>query len=287
MNKATITAVIAFAGIMALPAEIPAKVIFWRAGREAAGQATRRGGQRMLGRLAAESPEAVAQITYRYGDDGLRVVNQHGRPAMRALLSSSDEVGAPMARMMQRHGDDAVRMAQSPAGRRILATENDAMIRAMSRTRGQAYPMLHQHGPRAARTLNQLSPQQSRQLMALHREGHFTAPQFEQILDVIGRHGGSALDFIWKHKGALAVTAVLVAFLNDPDPFITGAKDVTALLAGEVGKAASTTMTSVGSEIAGHINWNVLVGAVMAFIGLKWGVVTWWKSRRQQKAVEA
>ncbi len=287
MNKATIAAIIVFTGIMALPSELPAKAIFWRAGREAAGQAGKRGGSRTLGRLAAESPEAVAQITYRYGDDGLRVINQHGRPAMRALLSSSDEVGAPMVRMMQRHGDDAVRMAQSPAGRRILVTENDAMIRAMSRTRGQAYPMLQQHGPRAAQAMNQLSPRQSRQLMVLHRERWFSASQLEQILDVIGRHGGSALEFIWKHKGALAVTAVLAKFLHDPEPFLSGAKDITALLAGEVGKATATTMTGVGSEIAGHINWNLWLGVILGVIGLKWGMVTWWKSRRQRKAVEA
>lgn len=123
--------------------------------------------------------------------------------------------------------------------------------------------------------------------MALHREGRFSASQFERILDVIGRYGDRALKFIWEHKGALVVTGVLAKFLHEPELFINGAKDITAVFAAEVGRTAATTASNVVADVAGHINWNLWVGIILGVIGLKWGVLTWWKSRRQRKAVEA
>src|SRR5947208_3262448 len=44
------------------------------------------------------------------------------------------------------------------------------------------------------------------------------------VLAVVGRHGDRALDFVWRHKGALAVGAVLAEFLADPAPFLDGTR---------------------------------------------------------------
>jgi hypothetical protein len=40
-----------------------------------------------------------------------------------------------------------------------------------------------------------------------------------ELLAVIERHGDRALDFTWRHKGALAVATVLGTFLADPEAF--------------------------------------------------------------------
>ena len=34
------------------------------------------------------------------------------------------------------------------------------------------------------------------------------------------------MDFLWRHKGALAVGAVLTVFLADPEPFLDGTRDL-------------------------------------------------------------
>lgn len=277
MKKTTIIIMLFASALMVLPGEVTAKRIVWRAGREAAEQIGRRGSTRTLARLAAESPEAVARLTARYGDNGVRVVTQHGRPAMRALLEASDDAGPAVLRMIQRHGDDAVRVAQSPAGRRILATESDTMMRAMVKTRDLSYPVLRQHGTRGARAIDALSPAQSRQLIRLHREGRFTASQFDELCSVIARYGDAAMRFIWNHKGALTVSAVLVAFLKDPKPFIGGAQDIAGLATEQAGGLAQTGL-SIFME---QINWNFFVGVLVVFLGVRQAWRKWREQRRK------
>jgi hypothetical protein len=41
---------------------------------------------------------------------------------------------------------------------------------------------------------------------------------------LVGRYGDRALDFVWRHKGALAVSAALAAFLADAGPFLDGSR---------------------------------------------------------------
>jgi len=45
----------------------------------------------------------------------------------------------------------------------------------------------------------------------------------DELLGAIERHGGRALDFVWRHKGALAVGTLLTAFPKDPELFLSGA----------------------------------------------------------------
>jgi len=40
---------------------------------------------------------------------------------------------------------------------------------------------------------------------------------------VIRQYGDEAMEFIWKNKGALAGSAVLISFLNNPQAYISGA----------------------------------------------------------------
>jgi hypothetical protein len=45
--------------------------------------------------------------------------------------------------------------------------------------------------------------------------------RWSELLAVIGRYGHRALTFVWRNKGALTVTTVVTAFLDDPEPFRT------------------------------------------------------------------
>lgn len=46
----------------------------------------------------------------------------------------------------------------------------------------------------------------------------------KELLGTIERYGDRAMNFIWRNKSALAVGIALVTFLNDPEPYINGAK---------------------------------------------------------------
>lgn len=257
-----------------------AKGVTARAAREMMDAAVQRSSSRAFSRLVRESPDQVLAIARRYGDDGLVAVSRHGRPAMRVLLNSSDEAAAPVLRMIQRHGDDAVRMGQSPQGLRILATENDTMFRVMHQTRGQAYPLLDRYGPRGADVLSRLSASESRQLIQLQRGRHFSDSQFRQILDVVGEYGDRALRFIWEHKGTLALASVFVAFVADPQPFIDGTKDLTGLVMQTAAEQAGETVRSVFAMI----RWNVWIGVLLAVVGAKILIRQGWKMYCQRKA---
>jgi|GEM_PF-6000567 len=68
------------------------------------------------------------------------------------------------------------------------------------------------------------------------------------LLDVVGRYGDKAADFIWVNKGALVVAATLTAFLHNPKPFIDG---VMALPVAAIG------------DIAPHVNWTLVIITVI------------------------
>src|SRR6185503_5178963 len=69
-----------------------------------------------------------------------------------------------------------------------------------------------------------------------------------ELLEVIGRYGDRAMEFIWRHKGALAVSVVL-AFLADPGPFLDGARDLAAVAA----EAAARPVLSIPGRIASEM----------------------------------
>ena len=75
------------------------------------------------------------------------------------------------------------------------------------------------------------------------------------------------MDFIWKNKGALAVGATLTAFLNNPEPFINGGRDIVV-----------ETIAPIGAAVARRTNWTpvlivgVLAAAVLLGLRLRRGV---------------
>jgi hypothetical protein len=92
-----------------------------------------------------------------------------------------------------------------------------------------------------------LAPRNARRLAILAEDGALArSGRWGELVAVIERHGDRAMDFVWRHKGALAVTAVLTAFLADPEPFLNGSRR----LAGDV---ASTAARPVTSWIAGAL----------------------------------
>ena len=53
-----------------------------------------------------------------------------------------------------------------------------------------------------------------------------TIGKTHELLSTIGNYDDKAMGFVWKNKGALAATSVVIAFITDPEAFINGVKDI-------------------------------------------------------------
>ncbi|HMO50087.1 MAG TPA: hypothetical protein PKE26_05140 [Kiritimatiellia bacterium] len=272
-----------FWGLMAAPAPGSVVTVGGRAVREAVEYSLKRAPSKAMGRLLNESPEAVGKVISRYGDDGIHVVDRFGGPAMKVLLENPDDVGRSAMRMMTKHGDEAVKMAQNPAGLRIMVKESDEMFKAMAKTRHQAYPVLAQHGELGAKALNNLTPARQRELIRLHQERRFSEADFDKLLKVVGNYGNKGMDFIWRNKGALVVAGGLTAFVANPEPFIEGIRKLGEGFVREFIR----TLGEVAGKAMDRVNMNVVVGALIGLFGLRMAIRGWWRNRRTNQQAMA
>ena len=150
-------------------------------------------------------------------------------------------------RRAARHVDDVARVA---ARHTLAATPLRALSRAMPR----------------------LTPRNARRLAILAEDGTLTRTgRWSELLTVVERHGDRAMDFVWRHKGALAVAAVLGTFLADPEAFLGGgreliggaAQEATQPIAIVADAAASRWMNIARSVVVVGLAWLVLVPALV------------------------
>jgi hypothetical protein len=146
------------------------------------------------------------------------------------------------ARRAARHIDDVARVA---ARHTLAATPLRALSRAMPR----------------------LTPRNARRLTMLAEDGALArSGRWGELLAVIERHGDRAMDFVWRHKGALAVATVLATFLADPEAFLGGGRE----LIGGAAQEATQPIAIVACTAAGR--WMGLARSAVA-VGLAWLVL--------------
>jgi hypothetical protein len=101
-------------------------------------------------------------------------------------------------------------------------------------------------GTPGARVLAGLSSRNARRLAMLTEDGTLIQiGRQDELLSTIERHGDRALDFVWRHKGVLVVGTLLAAFLKDPEPFLSGARE----LGGGVTNAVAQPVLGVASHM--------------------------------------
>lgn len=130
---------------------------------------------------------------------------------------------------------------------RVLTRTGEAATVARIRPGRVAAPWLTHWGPPAAKAMAVLGPRQARRLAILAETGELARiGRTHAVLAVVERFGDRALDFVWRHKAALAVAAVLSAFLADPQPFLDGGRD----LAGVATTAVLQPLTQIPGRVA-------------------------------------
>jgi len=219
-----------------------------------------------LGQESAETLSAkLTSLAAKHGDEAIAAFRKVGPRTFRVIQQSGEHAGQAV-RLMARHGDDALWVLEDAQRMTLFARYGDDAAEAMLRHKGLATPLIEQFQTPAARALNILDGQNARRIAMMTEEGTLKRiGKTDALLSIIEKYGNRAADFIWRNKGTLAVGAALTAFLNDPQPFIEGTRDLAGMVAQPVAEAAKET----ARESARRTNWTaVWITALVLIAGL-------------------
>jgi hypothetical protein len=240
-----------------------------RAVREAAELALRRLGPE-VGQEAAEALTRRAErLAAQHGTEVLDALHQAGPEALTRIEARGGR-GELAARLLAQHGPAVIPIVRRPALLDLVARHGEEIIAALVRHPALAEPVIAAAGPGAARALARVGSQNARRLAMMAEDGTLTRlGRTEEVLAVVEKYGDRALDFLWRHKGALAVGTVLAAFLRDPEPFLSGAKDLGRVATGAVTTPLVHAAQQVGAgwaqpiAVAAGLGIGVVAGAVL------------------------
>lgn len=233
----------ATAGVVSKAARETAEYALKKVGREASEEAVET--------LAVQ----IQRLGVKYGDDTYRAVKAVGPHSLQIIREAGEK--APHAiRLMSQFGDDAIWIVSKPRGLALFVRYGDDAARAMIRHRGVAQPMIEGLKRPAVKALNAINARNGRRLAMLADDGLVTAAGMsDQLLGVVSKYGDAAMEFIWKHKGALAASAAMVAFVRDPEPFINGTRDILSIAT----ESAMRVPGKIAEGVAARTNWTVVV----------------------------
>lgn len=226
--------------------------------RELAEVIAKKFGRGVAGNSVDEIAVAVEKVIAKHGDEALPLLRGAGHAGVEALESAGSQ--APeVIKLYAKRGDSCVWVISEPKKLAIFLKHGDSAAEALLKHQGIADDLLGQLGPKVLPSMQKLTHEGGQMLGMAAKNGVFEkTARSGELLGVVERFGDKAMEFIWKHKGALAVTATLTAFLNNPEPFIQGTKD---LITGAV--------IPIGKEIAQRTNWTpVMITALVIFAGL-------------------
>ena len=221
-------------------------------------------GIKLVGETTDTLSRKIAQYTAKYGDEALPFLRKSGPVGFEVMEQAGkqcDEVFSICRRM----GDKGVWVISNPGRLKTFLKYGEEAAEAMIKHPGIAKKIIKTHGKAGAAALNSLSRggSQKMAMLAADQSGKKILAN-PKILSTIRQFGDEAMEFVWKNKGALAVTSVLAAFVADPKPFLSGVTRLPEI---------------IGGEIAKQTNWTLIISLILAFFA----VPTAWRFFRTQK----
>ncbi len=224
-----------------------AEFLMKKFGKEVAGE----GAEKLAGRIASAAA--------RHGDDVLGAVRKVGPRALR-LADEAGERAPQVMRLLTRYGDDAARVLSRPKGMTLIARYGDGAASALIRHEGVAEPLVESLGRPAVEALGAVGARGGRRLAIMAEGGELAAlGRTPEVMGVIAKYGDPAMEFVWRHKGALAVGTALTAFLANPQPFIDGTTQLTDTVAENAVRPAVVAAGNVAQEAAGFVRWSLMI----------------------------
>jgi hypothetical protein len=163
----------------------------------------------------------------------------------KASKEAGEVLARRAARAAARHGDDVFRVA---------ARHGDDAARVLARHEAVAAPLIERLGFPAVRALDAVGPRNGRRMATMLGDFERTG-RAPELMGVIGKYGDPAMEFVWKHKGALALSAGLTAFLADPEPLIKGTRDITEIAAENAVRPLATGAGDAVRDVARPAVW--------------------------------
>jgi len=131
-------------------------------------------------------------------------------------------------------------------------------------------------GRSSYRAMPALAPRNARRLAMLAEDGALArSGRWGELVAVIERHGDRAMDFIWRHKGALAVSTILATFLAEPEVFLGGGRELMSGAAEELTRPPVEAADSVAMRLL-----RAARGAALASLALPLALTGLWLSFR-------
>jgi len=170
------------------------------------------------------------------------------------------------------HGEQgAVFVVSKPRAMQLVLRHGEEAATALVKSRGVALPAVESLGRPAIRAFGAIgSPQNARRLAMMAADGGELARigRTPELLAVIEKYGDQAMQFIWNHKGALAVSATLAAFLAEPEPCINGARELAQTVIKPIADVPAIAAKEDAAEVARKTNWTLVFLAVIAALTL-------------------
>ena len=206
-------------------------------------------GKGVAGQTVEEVTEATAKAVAKHGDKALPLLRNTGHSGFTALKQAGENAPA-VIKLYAHKGNEALWVISEPKKLAIFIKHGDSAADALLKHPGIADSLISQYGDEAVDALNNVSRQSAQRLGIIANNGLLTATErSSELLPVIRRYGDEAMDFIWRNKGPLAVTSVLVSFLAAPQVYISGAREL--------------VIDPVASPVVENTNWTLLIAGVL------------------------
>jgi len=186
--------------------------------QEAADYVLQRFGRQVAKGGAQTLARRIESYAARHGDEFYAVIRKVGPRAFR-LVEEAGEHAPKVVRVLSRLGEDgAVWVVSRPRGMKLFLKHGEEAAAVLAKTHGVAEPAVAALGKPAVHAFQSLTTGQSaRRLAMLASEGGELAAtgRATEILGILAKYGDPAMDFLWRHKGVLASSAVLTALIAD------------------------------------------------------------------------
>lgn len=202
----------------------------------------------------------LESLAIKHGDEAFLAIRKAGPRGLKAV-EEAGEHAPQVVRLLSREGDKALWVVENPRRLKLFAQYGDEAADAMLKHKGLAEPLVETFQEPAARAMKSLDGPHARELAALADSGELARiGRTPELLNTVATYGDRAMDFVWKNKGALAVTAVLAAFLANPQPFVDGTVDLGSI-------ATEKLAQPVATEAARQADWTWLGVTALAIAG--------------------
>jgi len=247
-----------------------------KAAREAAEYALEKLGIKAAAEAIDTLAARIESLAGKYGDEVYQAVRNVGPKAVDVLEQSGAKAGKA-AQVMAKLTESQAWLVHRPQSWELVAKFGDDAAQALLKHPGIAESIIEKEGVAGAKALVELSEQNGRRLAMLAGEGELAAiPQSPKFLAAVNKYGDKAMDFVWKHKGALAVSATLTAFLANPEKFIDGVTDLAQVGADTVTKP----IVEGGKELAKHTDGTLVAIAAAIAVTLLLGFRMYLRQRQ-------